>query len=34
VRIAFDPGQRGLARLRPGLSSTVTVYLKAPPSKG
>jgi membrane fusion protein (multidrug efflux system) len=28
VRIAFDPGQRGLTRLRPGLSSTVTVYLK------
>jgi membrane fusion protein (multidrug efflux system) len=27
VRIALDPGQPGLDRLRPGLSSTVTVYL-------
>lgn len=29
VRIRFDAGQRGLATLRPGLSSTVTVRLKA-----
>jgi membrane fusion protein (multidrug efflux system) len=27
VRIALDPGQPGLDRLRPGLSSTVTVHL-------
>jgi membrane fusion protein (multidrug efflux system) len=27
VRIALDPGQAGLERLRPGLSSTVTVRL-------
>jgi membrane fusion protein (multidrug efflux system) len=27
VRIRFDPGQSALARLRPGLSSTVTVRL-------
>jgi membrane fusion protein, multidrug efflux system len=27
VRIRFDPGQAALARLRPGLSSTVTVRL-------
>jgi membrane fusion protein (multidrug efflux system) len=29
VRIRFDPGQSALARLRPGLSSTVTVRLLA-----
>lgn len=29
VRIRFDPGQAALARLRPGLSSTVTVQLNA-----
>ena len=29
VRIRIDPGQRGLERLRPGLSTTVTVRLKA-----
>ena len=28
VRIRLDPGQPGLARLRPGLSTTVTVRLK------
>jgi membrane fusion protein (multidrug efflux system) len=27
VRIAFDPGQAAIARLRPGLSTTVTVRL-------
>jgi membrane fusion protein (multidrug efflux system) len=27
VRIAFDPGQPAVARLRPGLSTTVTVRL-------
>ena len=27
VRIRFDPGQSGLERLRPGLSTTVTVRL-------
>jgi membrane fusion protein (multidrug efflux system) len=27
VRISLDPGQPGLERLRPGLSSTVTVRL-------
>ena len=27
VRISLDPGQPGLERLRPGLSSTVTVHL-------
>jgi membrane fusion protein (multidrug efflux system) len=27
VRIAFDPGQSAVARLRPGLSTTVTVRL-------
>jgi membrane fusion protein (multidrug efflux system) len=27
VRIAFDPGQAAVARLRPGLSTTVTVQL-------
>jgi membrane fusion protein (multidrug efflux system) len=27
VRIALDPGQAGMDRLRPGLSSTVTVHL-------
>jgi membrane fusion protein (multidrug efflux system) len=32
VRIRFDPGQVALARLRPGLSSTVTVKLGASPS--
>ncbi len=32
VRIRFDPGQTALARLRPGLSSTVVVKLEAPPS--
>ncbi|QWF15596.1 HlyD family secretion protein [Lysobacter capsici] len=31
VRIRFDPGQPELARLRPGLSSTVSVRLDAPP---
>jgi membrane fusion protein, multidrug efflux system len=30
VRIRIDPGQAGLERLRPGLSSTVTVRLAAP----
>ncbi|MBA8884101.1 HlyD family secretion protein [Dokdonella fugitiva] len=30
VRIRFDPGQPALARLRAGLSSTVTVTLDAP----
>jgi membrane fusion protein (multidrug efflux system) len=29
VRITFDPGQADLARLRPGLSTTVTVKLAA-----
>ncbi|HEV7777657.1 MAG TPA: HlyD family secretion protein [Luteibacter sp.] len=29
VRIRFDPGQPGLARLRPGLSTTVTVRLRS-----
>jgi membrane fusion protein (multidrug efflux system) len=33
VRIRFDPGQAALARLRPGLSSTVTVKLGASPSE-
>jgi membrane fusion protein (multidrug efflux system) len=28
VRIRFDPGQPGLAKLRPGLSTTATVRLK------
>ncbi|MEI9890152.1 MAG: HlyD family secretion protein [Caulobacteraceae bacterium] len=28
VRIRLDPGQPGLAKLRPGLSTTVTVSLK------
>jgi len=28
VRIRFDPGQKGLDRLRPGLSTTVSVSLK------
>jgi membrane fusion protein (multidrug efflux system) len=28
VRIRLDPGQAGLERLRPGLSSTVKVSLK------
>jgi membrane fusion protein (multidrug efflux system) len=32
VRIRFDPGQPELARLRPGLSSTVSVRLDAPPA--
>lgn len=32
VRIRFDPGQAALARLRPGLSSTVVVKLAIPPS--
>ncbi len=32
VRIRFDPGQAALARLRPGLSSTVVVKLGTPPS--
>lgn len=32
VRIRFDPGQAALARLRPGLSSTVVVKLETPPS--
>jgi membrane fusion protein, multidrug efflux system len=32
VRIRFDPGQLALARLRPGLSSTVVVTLNASPS--
>jgi membrane fusion protein (multidrug efflux system) len=32
VRIALDRGQNGLAHLRPGLSSTVTVKLAAPRS--
>ncbi len=31
VRITLDPGQPGLERLRPGLSSTVTVSLDARP---
>ncbi len=31
VRIRFDPGQAALARLRPGLSSTVTVRLTGAP---
>jgi membrane fusion protein (multidrug efflux system) len=31
VRIALDPGQAGLERLRPGLSSTVTVRLTGAP---
>ncbi len=30
VRIALDPGQKGLDHLRPGLSSTVTVKLRGP----
>jgi membrane fusion protein (multidrug efflux system) len=30
VRIRFEPGQGGLARLRPGLSTTVKVTLEAP----
>jgi membrane fusion protein (multidrug efflux system) len=30
VRIRFEPGQDGLARLRPGLSTTVKVRLVAP----
>ncbi|HEY5008119.1 MAG TPA: HlyD family secretion protein [Caulobacteraceae bacterium] len=30
VRIRFDPGQDGLQRLRPGLSTTVKVKLSAP----
>ena len=30
VRIALAPGQAGLEQLRPGLSTTVTVRLKAP----
>ena len=29
VRIRLDPGQPQLAKLRPGLSSTVTVKLKS-----
>ncbi|ALN86990.1 efflux transporter, RND family, MFP subunit [Lysobacter capsici] len=32
VRIRFDPGQPELARLRPGLSSTVSVRLDTPPT--
>ena len=32
VRIRFDADQAALARLRPGLSSTVTVQLTTPPS--
>lgn len=32
VRIRFDADQAALARLRPGLSSTVTVQLNTPPS--
>jgi membrane fusion protein (multidrug efflux system) len=28
VRIRLEPGQPALAKLRPGLSSTVTVSLK------
>jgi membrane fusion protein (multidrug efflux system) len=32
VRIRFDPGQAALARLRPGLSSTVSVRLDGSPS--
>jgi membrane fusion protein (multidrug efflux system) len=32
VRIRFDDGQAALARLRPGLSSTVTVQLNASPA--
>ncbi|MFT4196609.1 MAG: HlyD family secretion protein [Pseudoxanthomonas sp.] len=31
VRIRFDPGQAALERLRPGLSSTVTIRLGAAP---
>jgi membrane fusion protein (multidrug efflux system) len=34
VRIRLDPGQAGLERLRPGLSSTVTVRLAAPAAQG
>ncbi len=30
VRIALDPGQKGLDHLRPGLSTTVTVKLSQP----
>jgi membrane fusion protein (multidrug efflux system) len=30
IRIRFDPGQDGLARLRPGLSTTVKVKLTTP----
>ncbi|WP_266167917.1 HlyD family secretion protein [Dyella subtropica] len=33
VRIRFDPDQASLARLRPGLSSTVTVQLKSHPTQ-
>ncbi|WP_046657488.1 HlyD family secretion protein [Lysobacter capsici] len=32
VRIRFDPGQPEMARLRPGLSSTVSVRLDTPPT--
>jgi membrane fusion protein, multidrug efflux system len=32
VRIRFDPGQAGLERLRPGLSTTVTVRLVGKPA--
>jgi len=32
VRVRFDPGQDDLHRLRPGLSATVKVLLKDPPS--
>ncbi|MDR3513395.1 MAG: HlyD family secretion protein [Caulobacteraceae bacterium] len=34
VRIRIDPGQAGLDRLRPGLSTTVTVRLTAPAGQG
>jgi len=34
VRIRFDPGQPDLARLRPGLSTTVTVRLVSPHAEG
>jgi membrane fusion protein (multidrug efflux system) len=33
VRIALDPGQADLDRLRPGLSTTVTVRLSDPPAR-
>jgi membrane fusion protein (multidrug efflux system) len=34
VRIRFTPGQAGLARLRPGLSSIVTVHVGEPRRTG